>query len=91
MYRQWVASFAVSAVKPNGSDKQYVKTKIRSGSGVTVTEVHEVPQQEALDKVMAVTIRDGVYKLGAPLIIGKYRGRELELLVRPEVEQTAAR
>lgn len=47
--------------------------------------------KEALDKVMVVTIRDGVYKLGTPLIIGKYRGRNLELLVRPEVIQTVAR
>jgi hypothetical protein len=90
-YREWVASFAVSAVNPNGSDKHYVKTKIRSGSGVTVTEVHEVPAQEPLDKVMGVTIRDGVYKLGAPLVIGKYRGHDLNLVVRPEVIQTVAR
>jgi len=91
VYREWVASFVVSAVHPNGSDKHYVKTKIRSGSGVTVTEVHEIAAPEASDKVMGVTIRDGVYKLGAPLVIGKYRGRDLILLVRPEVIQTAAK
>ena len=90
-YREKVASFAVSAIKPNGSDKHYVKTKIRSGSGVTATEVHEVSPQEALDNVMAVTIRDGTYKFGAPLVIGKYRGRDLKLLVRLEVTQTAAK
>ena len=46
---------------------------------------------EALEKVMALTIRDGVYKQGVPLVIGKIQGRDLELLVRPEVTRTATR
>lgn len=91
LYRQWVASFAVSGVTPNGSDKQYIKTKVRSGSGATITQVHQVPQQEPLETVMALTIRDGVYKQGTPLIIGRIQGGDLELLVRPEVTHTATR
>jgi hypothetical protein len=91
LYREWVGSFAVSSVTPDGSGKQYIKTKVRTGSGATITQVHEVPPRMALEQVMALTIRDGVYRLGAPLVIGTFQGRDLELFVRPEVTKTVTR
>ena len=89
LHQERVLTFVCSRVSPDQSQHDYIKTILRRGEKVTMTDMREFPRGTALTQMAALTVQSGVYPLSKALTIGRLNGEDLLLTVGDIQMETA--